>query len=526
MWVSRPRRWPAPRVRATVSLRQHGFAGAKTTLTATDGDKILAEKELTLGADGAVQEETMFFNAGDAGVRRVRFALALLPNEENTANNAMDRLVSVSGTPRRILYVEGEPRWEYKFIRRAAEDDKQLQVVSMLRTTENKIYRQGISDPSELADGFPNQAEDLFKYDGIIIGSVEAGYFTPRQQELLREYVDQRGGGLLFLGGRFALSNGGWGVSNLNELLPTFLPSGTSTFHRDAAFAQLTAAGADSAVMRLVDDPAKNVERWKKLPYLMDYQDAGNPKPGATVLADLTTAGRAKMPLLITQTYGRGRTAIMATSGTWRWQMSQALGDPTHDIFWQQLLRWVVADSPGPVVVSMPARRLMDQGNVRLTAMVRDKQYVLAPDARVAAHVVEPDGSSMTVDMAPVPSTPGTFAADWTAAQPGAYVAEVTAGRGAEELGRGVITFERQNGVAENFHTQQNRDLLEKLSAETGGRYWQASELSKLPAEISYSEAGISVRNTKELWNMPIVFIVLLGLMGGEWMLRRKWGMI
>jgi hypothetical protein len=105
-------------------------------------------------------------------------------------------------------------------------------------------------------------------------------------------------------------------------------------------------------------------------------------------------------------------------------------------------------------------------------------------------------------------------------------VAEVTAGRGAEELGRDVLTFERTDGVAENFHTEQNRELLEKLSSQTGGRYWKAEELGRLPSEISYSEAGISVRDTKELWNMPIVFLVLLGLMSSEWLLRRKWGVI
>lgn len=513
------------RMKATVSFHQRGYAGDKTTLAVRDGDKILASKDVTLDADGTIQTETVFFNAGTAGVKRVQFSLEPLGGEENVANNATARLVSVSGDRRRILYVEGEPRWEYKFIRRAAEDDHGMQVVSMLRTTENKIYRQGISDPKELADGFPVKAEDLFAYDGIIIGSVEAGYFTPRQQELLREFVDKRGGGLLFLGGRFALADGGWGASSVSELVPTFLPNGKNTFHRDPATAQLTNAGAESAVTRLVDDPVKNVERWKKLPYMMDYQDAGAPKPGATVLAEMN-AGRGKLPLLVTQNYGRGRTAVMATSGTWRWQMSQALGDPTHDLFWQQLLRWVAADSPGRVVASMPVQRLMDDGHVRLTAMVRDKEYTPAPDARVIAHMVGPEGASALVDMRPVPNNAGSFQAEWTAEKPGSYVAEVTAARGNEELGRDVLTFERTDGVAENFHTEQNRELLEKLSSQTGGRYWKAEELERLPSEISYSEAGISVRDTKELWNMPIVFLLLLGLMAGEWLLRRKWGVI
>jgi hypothetical protein len=82
------------------------------------------------------------------------------------------------------------------------------------------------------------------------------------------------------------------------------------------------------------------------------------------------------------------------------------------------------------------------------------------------------------------------------------------------------------DGVAENFHTEQNRDLLEKLSAETGGTYWTPQDVSRLPGEISYSEAGITVRDTKELWNMPIVFLLLIALPSTEWLLRRKWGVV
>jgi uncharacterized membrane protein len=512
------------RMSVSVSFHQHGYAGQKTMLTVKDGDKVLASREVMLGAEGAVQEETVFFNAGAAGVKSIDFSLGALAGEENALNNGISRLVSVSGETRRILYVEGEPRWEFKFLRRAEEGDHGVQVVSMLRTTENKIYRQGISDPSELADGFPSKAEDLFKYQAIVIGSVEAGYFTPGQQELLREFVDRRGGGLLFLGGRFALSEGGWGSSGVADLLPTFLPSGKDTFHREPATTQLTPAGAASTITRLVDDPAKNAERWKKLPYLNDWQDPGTPKPGATVLAEMN-AGRT-LPLLVTQNYGRGRVAVLATSGTWRWQMSSPLGDTAHDLFWQQLLRWLSADAPGRVTATMPAQTLMDSGGVKLTAVVRDKEYQPAADAKVVAHMIGPEGVSAIVDMTPVPNTPGTFEADWTAEKAGSYVADVSAVRGVEELGKDALAFRRSDGVAENFHTGQNRELLQKLSSETGGRYWKQSELTHLPAEISYSEAGISTRDTKELLDMPIVFLALLGLMAGEWLLRRKWGIV
>jgi len=516
------------RVTATVSLMQHGYLGKSATLTVRDGDKTLAAREVTLAADGRLQTERLCFPIGAAGARSLVFGIEPLAGEENLGNNAMTRPILVSDAKRRILYIEGEPRWEFKFIRRAEEDDPTIQVVSMLRTSENKIYRQGISDPNELSDGFPVRPEDLFGYSGIIIGSVDADYFTPLQQELLREYVNRRGGGILFLGGRSSLSDGGWGTSSLNELLPTFLPPGRSNFHRNPATVELTTAGVDSPITRLLDDPAKNAERWKKLTYLADYEDAGPPKPGATVLANLHTGGRT-LPLLITQNYGHGRTAIMATGGTWRWQMSEALGDPSHDLFWQQLLRWLVSESPGPVTASMPVRTLMDEGRVQLTAEIRDRQFQPAADAHVTAHIVGPEGVNALVDLQPSPETQGEYKTDWTAEKPGTYLAEITAESAStspQELGRDVLTFQREDGVAENFHTEQNRLLLEQLSSETGGRYWKQSELKDLPQDISYSEAGISVRTTKELWDMPIVFLVLLGLPATEWLLRRKWGVL
>jgi len=281
----------------------------------------------------------------------------------------------------------------------------------------------------------------------------------------------------------------------------------------------------DSYITRLVDDPAANAERWKKLPYLMDYQEPGTPKPGATRLVDMNVQGR-KMPLLVTENYGRGRTAVLATSGTWRWQMNLPVGDQTHTLFWQQLLRWLVTDSPGHVVSSVPSQVLLDDGRLALSADVRGEDFQPVVDARVEAHIIGPGGVAASVEMTPVPDTPGSFQAEWTAEKSGSYLTEVTAERGTTPIGRDVLTFQRMDGIAENFHTEQNRDLLVRLASQTGGRYWRPQELSKLPDEISYSEAGVSARETRELWNMPAVFLVILVLRSAEWLVRRSWGIV
>ena len=105
--------------------------------------------------------------------------------------------MSIARKPR-ILYLEGEPRWEFKFLKRAVEDDKTLDVASILRTAPNKLYRQGVCRPgdtahpqvngkcTEMEDGFPSKVEDLFAFDGLIFGSVDAPYLTKNQQELVK----------------------------------------------------------------------------------------------------------------------------------------------------------------------------------------------------------------------------------------------------------------------------------------------------------------------------------------------------
>jgi uncharacterized membrane protein len=514
------------RLAAVVSFRQQGFTGRKAKLTVKDAGKLLASREITYKADNTQQTETITFNSGIAGAKNLQVSLETMEGEANPRNNSLTRVVTVEPAKPRILYIEGEPRWEFKFIRRAVEEDRNLELDTILRTTQNKIFRQGFANSKELEMGFPAKVEELFNFQGLILGGVEANYFTPAQQELVKQFVDRRGGGLLFLGGRAGLAEGGYRNSPLAELLPVEVPDRKTTFFRDPATVELTQAGRESLICRLEEDPDRNVARWKKLPYLANFQEVGAPKPGAVVLAEFLASGRGRFPLLVTENYGRGRTAVFATAGSWRWQMLQALEDKTHERFWQQLLRWLVSDTRGRVVASTPHSVVYDDARMPVQASVKDTNYLPASDASVEAHILGPEGLSASVELQPDPLEAGDYTLNWTAPQPGSYLVEVVARRGQEEAGRDVFTFRREDGVAEDFHVEQNRELLEKLAEETGGRYWRPADLNRLANEIQYSEAGISTRETKDLWNMPVVFLALLALRGAEWLLRRKWGAV
>ncbi|HUP03699.1 MAG TPA: glutamine amidotransferase [Bryobacteraceae bacterium] len=516
---------PQSKLTADVTLQSYGLSGTKTKLTVRDGAKTLASKEITLKGDGALQAESVVFDCGSAGPKTLTIGVDPVPGEENAANDQVSRLVNVVKNKPRILYIEGEPRWDYKFIRRALDDYPNVEIASMLRTTQNKIYRQGTTE-KELADGFPSKAEDLFAYQGLIIGTVEASYFTATQQQLIHDFVDRRGGGVIFLGGRVSLSDGGYQNTPLADLMPVNLLPNKGTFHRDFSGEELTPAGAQSIICRLDDDPARNIEKWKKMPQLADYQEVGEPKPGATVLLNVLPPGKRPSPLLAVENYGHGRSAVFATGGSWRWKMWTDHADKTAPMFWQQIFRYLVTDTPGPVTATTPKTTLSDDSRVPIRVEVRDKEFKPVTNASVTARILSPDGTSATVQLAPKPLEEGVYTADWSADQPGTYVAEILAGRESEALGSDVLTFRREDGVAENFHTSQNRELLEKLSDQTGGRYYTASQASKLPDEISYSEAGITTRETRDLWDLPIVFMLLLGIRAAEWLLRRKWGVV
>jgi uncharacterized membrane protein len=521
---------PQSRLTARVAIRQHGYSGAKVKLVVRENDHPISQQIVELKPD-AEQSETILFNGGAKGAHTFQVGVEPVEGEQNIQNNFMVRLVNVAEKKMRILYVEGEPRWEYKFVRRAVVDydDPAIEFSGMVHTTQNKTYYE-VARTGELANGFPTKPEDLFVYDGLIIGSIEANSFTPAQQQMIRDFADRRGGGVMFLAGRFALADGGYENSPMAEMMPLRIPS-QKTFSRDFADIALTEAGHESPITRLEDARAANDARWKKMPQVANYAVMGAPKPGAVVLMTVAEQGHHPSPLLTIQNYGRGRVGVFATGGSWRWKMLQDHADKTHATFWQQMMRWMVTETPGEVVASTPHQVLSDDTNLPLRVNVRDKNYDPVAGATVQTTIVKPDGRTDTVDLKPDPLESGVYTGQYTAAGPGSYVAETVAhqdkaGQPKTELGRDTLTFRREDGVAENFGAAQNRDLLEKLSSDTGGSYYTAASAKRLPSEVAVSEAGITARDNLDIWDMPILFLLVIAIRGGEWLLRRKWGVV
>lgn len=520
--VVAPRALPGSTVTADVSIRHAGAGTAR--LKVYDGDAILAEKSIPLPAQAGVTTSSIELDVGQTGVRDLRFTLDPLPGERDLTNNTQLRPMEVP--PRRldILYVEGEPRWEYKFIRRAVGDNSPLRVAGLLRTTPNKYYRQGLLKPDELKDGFPTDERTLFAYDGLIIGSFEAAALSSEQQDMIRDFVSRRGGGLLMLGGRRGLADGGWGATSVADALPAELPTPDApTFVREPAKAVLTEDGRHSPITRLEDTDEANAAAWKSMPDVADFQHIGALKPGAVTLLDAEFEGKTE-PLLVGQQFGRGHAYILATGGTWRWQMQLPHEDQRQETFWRQLLRALAASAPEPVTLSSRHVFYGDQRKIELRAEVKDPEFKPASAAKVTLSARHSTDAATQLTMHAVTGEPGVYEATYDAAEPGIYRFEATADLDSKPLGTARLAVRRANGVSEYFDIRQNRALLQRLAKATGGRYFAVDQAGAIPDAIRFSQAGLVDRHVLDLWNMPFNFLLLVLLKAGEWLLRLRWG--
>ena len=509
-------------VSAQVSIRHSGPGLAQ--LKVYDGDAILASEAIQLPSASGVTTRWVDIDVGKAGVRDLRFALDALPNETNVINNSRLRPMEVPEQRRHILYIEGEPRWEYKFIHRAIDENPAVRVASLLKTTPNKFYRQGVESPDELVNGFPTDELDLFRYEALMIGSFEAAALTPAQHDMIREFVSRRGGTLLMLGGRRGLTDGGWGPTSVAEVLPVRLPElDGPSFVREPAKAMLAPAGITSAMTRLEADDEANEAAWEGLPELADFQTLGELKPGAETLLEAKFGDKTE-PLLVHQRYGLGNVYVLATGGTWRWQMQLPHEDQRHETFWRQFLQAAATTAPQPVTLTSNRVFYGDESTVMLRAEVRDKSYKPASDAVVTLQVSDGMGPPTNVPMTPVAGERGLYEAAYDTTHTGVFRFEASAKTGEEELGRAQFAVRREDGVIEHYHVQQNRPLLERLAAATGGTYFPVNDVSKLPEAVSFSEAGSVERQVLDLWNIPLAFLLLLLLKSAEWLVRLYWG--
>ncbi len=513
-----------------VTLRLRGVANESIVLTAESDGRVVATETVKLPAREETMRARLRLEELEAGTHRITVRATPLDRETVAENNEAHGLVQVRAGPDRILYVEGEPRPELGFLRRAIAVDSALNLVALLRSAEQKYLRLGVRDSLELVSGFPASREELFGFRGVILGSIEASFFTPDQLRMLGEFVSQRGGGLMVIGGRAALAEGGYRGTPVAEVLPVALDR--SPRDVDAAPMELrirpTVAGLASSALQLGGSDSASAHKWDSLPPLTVVNAIGSLRPGATALLTGRIEGQTSdQTVLASQRFGRGTAFVFSPQDSWLWKMHAdiAVDDRTHSTLWRQLARSLTEESPERVEIAAVPARVAPGEAVELRARVADEQFLDINDAVVVARVTTPSGRETEVPLEWSLAENGVYSGRFVAEEAGVYTlgAESRRGRDTVAASPGVLLADDQGADVEQ--AELRAPLMRRIAEETGGRYYPLAESERLAEDVLYTESGVTVREALDLWDMPVVFLLLAVLLGAEWQLRRSRGM-
>ncbi|QDT97979.1 glutamine amidotransferase [Gimesia aquarii] len=479
--------------------------------------------------------------------------------EVTLANNHRMLKIDRGRKAHRVLYVSGRPNWEFKFLRRAIEEDELINLVGLIRIAKketkfdfrsrdgeegNALFRGFDQDnesdlerydqpvfvrintksPHELQDGFPKTEEELFQYESIIIDDLEAAFFSHDQIELITRFVSERGGGLLMLGGQESFQKGGYHKTDLARLLPIYFPQRkTAAIETEYQFS-LTRDGWLQPWTRHHKNEQEEHKRLAEMPPFKTINRVDTTKPAATLVAELKSSQTDAQPAIATQRYGRGRVAAVMVGDLWRWRLKEDSQSPQLNKSWRQLLRWMTTDVLEPIDLQVENNPSGNKGT-KIRVFVRDPQFQKRSDYQVQLEITTPQKERIKLIADPVNDKPGEYQSVYLPSQSGGYhiSATVTAPDSKTKTIQGGWVHDPQSI---EFRTiQPNLELLQQLATQSKGEVIPADKLSQFVSTLDQRHIPVTAEVVTPLWHHPWVLLLVLGCLFGEWSLRRWKGL-
>ncbi len=566
------------------SVTHKGFQGEAVAVDLLDGtNKRLQTQSIKLKSDGEPVPVEFRFRPEKSGVqgfqvvvRRESATNALIETETTDknaevtlGNNRRFQVVDRGRGPYRILYLAGRPNWEFKFLKRALDEDVEIRLTSLIRIarkepkfsfrdskvdTSNPLFsgfedildeekakfdepvfaRIGLTEAGQLQKGFPKDAEELFEYSAVILDDLEHEFLTQDQQSLLRQFVAIRGGGLLVLGGQESMRGRGFSDSVLSQLLPIYCDDNAASSVENAfdgepqTFVryQLSREGWLQPFLRLADNEIAERERLERMPNFEVLNRMSKVKPGASVLAEAMIDGKEQVPVFISQRFGKGRTATFMIGDMWRWALHHE-GSSASPLFqaWRQMIRWMIADVPKSIQMQLGETR----GSSRVANIlvhVKGTDFKSVDNAVVKISVTSPNGKTIVADAEASPKTAGQYDSIFVAEEEGVYsaTAEVNSPDGSK-LGTAQLGWVYQPSASEFQSLGENLQGLQSIADETGGSMVNWNDLESFVSNVPSTRVPVTETKIYPLWHQSWVLITALACICFEWGLRRRYGM-
>lgn len=449
------------------------------------------------------------------------------PRELQAENNRIRRAVNVRKEKLKVLLVDGDPRYEYRYLKNYLEREETIDLNVVLLSSDPEYSEQ---DRSALPT-FPAGKDELFAYDVIILGDADPSYLSSSQMQTLSEFVTAKGGGLIFVAGAnfnpLALRN-----TPLEPLLPIELADArnpTAVGNAISSFRpELTAEGRTSPIFRFGDDEASSARIWQNLPELFWYLEAPRKKPAALVLAEhpTQTGADGKLPIFVYQFVGSGKTLFNAVDDTWRWRWR--VGDRYFGRFWIQSLRFMARSKLlGQKQAEVSTDRRRYQRNQPIEVRVRFPNPGLAPTTGEVTVEVQKKGQGprkLTLKM--TPGTRNVFEGALSQSAEGEYEVRLLPPPVLEGPAP-ATTFRVDSPAGELEHIEMNQSELRRAAEVSGGKFYTPATVATLLADLPRPQkVPLDTDPPIPLWNTWPVLGLFLALLAAEWVLRKRKQMV
>ncbi len=461
-------------------------------------------------------------------------------------NNVSYFLQNVIRDKIRVLQVVGQPSWDERFLRRLMKKDSNIDLISffILRTNSNVQLV-----PSDELSLIPFPTRELFEnelgsFDLVIFQNFNFGpYDMDRYLGSIAEYV-RDGGAFAMLGGNLSFASGGYEGTPIEEILPVHLPKSTSSeevLDTRPYRPELTGAGERHPITKMAFDPQSNRRIWQNLPKLRGTNVVERAKSDATVLARHPTIRRGgePMPVLTISEKGDGRVMAFTSDSSWRWGFSHLGrgGTPReYQAFWNSAMRWLIKDPELKLIrVDVPDESIPPGGSLRANVQISRADYRPAEevDGELRLHHRgfetfqkkgrKDSGATVTTKQFTTDHN-GQHTAELPVDEAGVYTVTATASTDAGDLEDSEVVLSVPD-VEEFRHIVPRDELMAGIAEHTDGYHSVLPSFS--PAELRFqasSRVEVHRRRVIHLWDSIGIFVLIVGLLGAEWTLRRRWG--
>ncbi len=505
-------------------IRSHLPREVRTEIILADPTWDEIKKEIVIPAMGELADAVLWLPRA-IGEATLTLKLPVEPDEGVAENNEHTFRINIREDKLRVLVVDSQPRWEYRYLRNALERDPGVEMSCLLFHPEI-----GMGDGRHYLKNFPGTKEQIARYDVIFLGDVGIGEneLSENDAQLIRGLVEQQSSGLVFLPGRR-----GRQLTLLKSPLADLYPVVLDESKREGVGLQnesqllLSTTGRRHLLTRFDTEEQRNDELWKMLPGFYWSAAVEKSRPGSEVLAVHSSLRNSfgRMPLVVTRAAGSGKVLFMGTDSAWRWR--RGVEDKFHYRFWSQVVRWMaharhLSEKEGIRLSYSPESPHVGD-TVHLQGTVLDAAGFPAENETVTGRITAPDNRSERIEFSAVEGGWGVFKSSFVPQEGGRYKIELTAEKNLRTL---ETEIHIRQPVREKIGQPVNTDILREVAGISRGESVTYEEINAIVEKISLLPEPKPIERRIQLWSNPWWGGFILLLLGVYWTGRKLAGMI